>query len=86
MSQLLLAFLFGEQMKYSIGQYIYSAKKISGWWDYSLINRIPENSHGIIEGIAKWTDINNEIMYIVNFTKFPELGSVFVRESSLKLG
>lgn len=70
-------------MKYTIGQYVYTAKKINGWWDYSMMNHVPENSCGVVGGFV---DGNNEIVYAVRFPKFPELGFVLIEESSLKLG
>ena len=73
-------------MKYKVGQYVYTSKKINGWWDYSVANHIPENTCGIIEGVCNILNLYNEIVYAVRFPKFPELKCVLIRETSLKLG
>lgn len=73
-------------MKYTIGQYVYTAKQINGWWDYSMMNSIPENSFCVVDGVANWLSQDNEVIYAVRFPKYPELKHVLVVESYLKLG
>jgi hypothetical protein len=68
-------------MKYQAGQYIYSAKVITGWFDYSLKNEMPINTFGTI---VKSSLIDGVPVYDVNFGK--EFGFLLVEESYIKLG
>lgn len=77
----MLAFVVSGIMKYQVGQYVYSAKIISGWFDYSLKFSIPINTFGTIISAGL---IDGESIYEVSFGK--EFGTLTVEESFLKLG
>lgn len=72
--------------KYEVGQNVYTAKNIRGWFDYSMKEYIPENTSGTIINIYfDWDTV--EPRYNVKFLgKNKEFGSQFILESSLKLG
>lgn len=68
-------------MKYQVGQVVYTATDIRGWFDYSMKTAIPANTSGTIVS-AEWHEGDNR--YLVKFVK--EFGEHFVTESNLKLG
>lgn len=82
-SQLTLAFLLVIKMKYKIGQYVYTAKNIRGWFDFSTKDYIPENTVGKIVSIGAGGDCDPPF-YTVEFSR--EFGLRFVLETDLKLG
>lgn len=68
--------------KYQVGQYVYTSRKIRGWFDYSMQDFIPENTLGTIK--AADSEGRTEVEYLVDFGE--EFGEQFVGEGSLKLG
>lgn len=67
---------------YQVGQYVYTSKKIRGWFDYSLQEFIPENTLGTVKAIDP--EGRRGVEYLVDFGQ--EFGEQFVSEGSLKLG
>lgn len=71
------------EFKYEVGQYVYTAEEIRGWFDYSMKDYIPANTCGVIVE----RDSSDGIFYLVRFTgKNKEFGTQYIRESILKLG
>lgn len=72
--------------KFQVGQNVYTTKDIRGWFDYSVKDRIPENTPCTVIACGS-EDGDNEPMYLVKFSdKVKEFGSQFLFQSSLKLG
>ena len=69
---------------YAIGQYVYTAKEIKGWFDYSSKNHIPENTMGRVSGYIKVGKELHTVVYEVIFDK--EFGYFNVKHTDLKLG
>ena len=67
--------------KFKHGQYVYTDHDIRGWFDHSVKNMIPANSHGVIVAMEL---AEPETIYEVYFNK--EFGYFHVKESDLKLG
>ena len=63
-------------MKYTIGQYVYTAKNIPGWFNFSMRNFIPSNTICTIVSYK-------EPIYVVRFPK--EFGDIEINEFNLKL-
>jgi hypothetical protein len=72
--------------KYEIGQNVYVAKNLRGWFDCSVQEFIPENTPCTIQAIHyDWDRL--ESRYYVRFNgKVKEFGHQLILESSLKLG
>ena len=69
--------------KYEVGQNVYTAEDIRGWFDYSVKEYIPANTVGIIMD----RDESDGNHYLIKFFgKNKEFGTQYIRESSLKLG
>lgn len=64
--------------KFSVGQNVYTAKPIRGWFDYSMSDHIPENTLGVV------MEVSSDGYYLVKFKK--EFGTLYVPEHELKLG
>lgn len=69
---------------YSIGQYVYTAREIKGWFDYSVKNNIPVNSAGRIAGYTRVGKTTDSVVYEVIFNQ--EFGYVNIKHNDLKLG
>lgn len=69
-------------MRYHAGQYVYTAEKVRGWFDFSMKEFIPENTLGTIMEVHTFD--KQEPLYMVQFNK--EFGNVMCKESQLKLG
>jgi hypothetical protein len=67
--------------KFAPGQYVYTDRDIRGWFDHSVKDMIPANSHGVIVAMEL---TEPEPTYEVYFNK--EFGYFHVKESDLKLG
>lgn len=64
--------------KFSIGQNVYTAKNIRGWFNYSMLDHIPENTLGVV------MEIHPDGEYLVKFRR--EFGTLYIPEHDLKLG
>jgi hypothetical protein len=72
--------------KYEVNQYVYTAKDLRGWFDYSVKEYVPANTIGIIMSVGHY-DAPDEPHYLVRFFgKNKEFGTQYIHESSLKLG
>lgn len=69
---------------YNIGQQVYTAKDIKGWFDYSLSDVIPANTVGTIIDYCEVGGDLNSIVYLVKFNK--EFGTCQIVHRCLKLG
>lgn len=69
---------------YEFGQFIYTAKEIRGWFDYSVKQGIPRNTLGKINGLIFVGEDLETVLYEVDFGK--EFGLVNLRHNELKLG
>jgi hypothetical protein len=72
--------------KYEVGQNVYTAKDLRGWFDYSMKEYISENTPCTVEAIYyDWDKM--EPRYYVRFSgKNKEFGFQYLLETSLKLG
>jgi hypothetical protein len=74
------------KQKYEVGQNVYTAKNLRGWFDYSMKEYIPENTPCTVTGVYFDWD-HKEPRYCVKFLdQVKEFGLQFLLESSLKLG
>lgn len=74
--------------RFQIGQYVYTARDIRGWFDFSMKDCIPVNAMGVVTGQCyDELDSTDEPHYSIKFLgKNKEFGTQYIRESSLKLG
>jgi hypothetical protein len=68
---------------YEVGQYVYTAKDIRGWFDYTLSDVIPVNTMGKIVGYYAMRYDIDSVVYRVEFEN--EFGTCNVIHSCLKL-
>ena len=71
---------------YEVGQYVYTARDIRGWFDYSMKEYIPANTIGIVIEQGHYSDPDEPHYLIKFFDKNKEFGTQYIHESSLKLG
>ena len=72
------------EFKYEVGQYVYTAETIRGWFDYSMEDHIPANTVG---RIIKRSITDEGPYYILKFEgKNKDFGTQWLSESELKLG
>lgn len=69
---------------YEPGQNVYTARKIRGWYDFSMKDAIPENTLGKIVDYLWVGEESSTAFYVVEFEK--EFGRVHLRHHDLKLG
>lgn len=70
--------------RYEIGQNVYTAHKVRGWYDFSMQDAIPENTLGrVVEHLWAGDEVDTTF-YVVEFSK--EFGRVNLRHLDLKLG
>ena len=73
-------------MKYQAKQFVYTSKKIYGWFDYSLQNAIPANTLCQITSIVTVGETDDKTVYAVRFLdKNKEFGDFHLKHSDLKL-
>ncbi len=65
------------------GQYVYTARDIRGWFDYSIKDHIPCNTIGTIVEIVHSSQNLDEVVYAVKFDK--EFGQVNIHHRDLKV-
>lgn len=73
-------------MLYQIGQFVYTARTIRGWFDYSMEDHIPANTVGIVEHSAQHYSPETGKIETLYAVQFPTFGQVSIREADLKLG
>ncbi len=64
---------------FEVGQYVYTAKDIRGWFDHSIKDHIPRNTIGVIAAVVQ---SGQETIYTVKFDK--EFGQVDIHHKDLK--
>jgi len=71
---------------YKVGQYVYTAKDIRGWFDYSTKEYIPANTVCEIIAQGHYDDADDHVYLVKFFGKNKEFGTQYILETSLKLG
>ena len=69
---------------YSIGQYVYTAKDIKNWFDFSIKDHVPANTIGRVGAYIRVGKTTDTVIYEIIFDN--EFGRLNVRHNDLKLG
>jgi hypothetical protein len=70
---------------YKVGQYVWTADNIRGWFDYSMKEYIPANTIGIVISTGHHEDPDEPYYLIKFFGKNDEFGTQYIHQTSLKL-